>query len=96
MFLSFRSPPNEFYYLSVQHLRFAGLMTIGDPSGPPEKDFQALKDMRQAVSAALSLPVNDLELSMGMSHDFEAAARLGSTNVRVGSLIFGERQYAKK
>ena len=37
----------------------------------------------------------DLELSMGMSKDFEDAIRLGSTNVRVGSSIFGSRSYPK-
>ncbi len=34
-----------------------------------------------------------LEMSMGMSHDFEQAIKMGSTNVRVGSLIFGNRNY---
>jgi uncharacterized pyridoxal phosphate-containing UPF0001 family protein len=33
------------------------------------------------------------ELSMGMSHDFEVAVEEGATMVRVGSAIFGERQY---
>jgi uncharacterized pyridoxal phosphate-containing UPF0001 family protein len=33
------------------------------------------------------------ELSMGMSHDFKLAVEAGSTMVRVGSLIFGERVY---
>lgn len=34
-----------------------------------------------------------LDLSMGMSHDFETAIKQGSTSVRVGSLIFGARNY---
>lgn len=37
----------------------------------------------------------DLELSMGMSDDFESAIHAGATNVRVGSSIFGARNYAK-
>jgi len=37
----------------------------------------------------------DLELSMGMSGDFEQATEMGSTNVRVGSTIFGAREYQK-
>ena len=37
-----------------------------------------------------------LELSMGMSGDFELAIKCGSTNVRVGSKIFGARDYSKK
>ena len=36
-----------------------------------------------------------LELSMGMSGDFENAIAMGSTNVRVGSTIFGARDYSK-
>jgi PLP dependent protein len=35
--------------------------------------------------------LENVELSMGMSDDFEVAARMGSTNVRVGSKIFGQR-----
>jgi hypothetical protein len=35
--------------------------------------------------------LGDIEWSMGMSHDFEVAFRMGSTNVRVGSKIFGQR-----
>lgn len=35
--------------------------------------------------------VGDVELSMGMSDDFEVAVKMGSTNVRVGSKIFGQR-----
>jgi len=35
--------------------------------------------------------LKDVELSMGMSDDFEVAVKMGSTNVRVGSKIFGQR-----
>jgi hypothetical protein len=41
------------------------------------------------VCAALGLQRDAVELSMGMSGDFEAAIEMGSTNVRVGSTIFG-------
>ena len=41
------------------------------------------------VCAALGLQPEEVELSMGMSGDFEAAIEMGSTNVRVGSTIFG-------
>lgn len=37
-----------------------------------------------------------VELSMGMSVDFQHAIEVGSTNVRIGSTIFGERDYSKK
>ncbi|DBB18033.1 TPA: hypothetical protein ACH3X3_003026 [Trebouxia sp. C0006] len=75
-------------------LRFAGLMTIGqqDYTSRPE-DFQCLAKCREEVCQALSLQLNDVELSMGMSGDFEQATEAGSTNIRVGSTIFGKRDY---
>jgi len=77
------------------HLVLKGLMTIGMPdyTSRPE-NFACLQACRQEVSAALGIPASDLELSMGMSGDFEAAIEMGSTNVRVGSTIFGARSYA--
>jgi uncharacterized pyridoxal phosphate-containing UPF0001 family protein len=81
------------------HLRLAGLMTIGQPdySSRPE-NFARLAECRAAVAAALGLgpPEDALELSMGMSGDFEQAVEMGSTNVRVGSTIFGARDYSTK
>ncbi|KAI8474550.1 MAG: hypothetical protein J3K34DRAFT_366172 [Monoraphidium minutum] len=79
------------------HLRLAGLMTIGMPdySSRPE-NFECLSKCRSEVAAALGLDPNDLELSMGMSGDYESAISMGSTNVRVGSTIFGARDYGKQ
>lgn len=79
------------------HLRLAGLMTIGMPdyTSTPQ-NFETLVDCRQQVCDALSLPVDSLELSMGMSGDFEQAIAMGSTNLRVGSTIFGARSYPAK
>ncbi|KAL3140794.1 hypothetical protein ABBQ32_005339 [Trebouxia sp. C0010 RCD-2024] len=75
-------------------LRFAGLMTIGqqDYTSRPE-DFQCLARCREEVCNALNLKPEDVELSMGMSGDFEKATAAGSTNIRVGSTIFGKRDY---
>ena len=77
-------------------LHLVGLMTIGRYDGwgtdsGPNKDFVSLFETRNLVAQHLSVEANDLELSMGMSGDFEEAIELGSTNVRVGSKIFGER-----
>lgn len=73
-------------------LRVAGLMTIGSPHPePPERDFHLLREMRDRCA---SLVDHALELSMGMSNDFELAIRCGSSSVRVGSAIFGHRDYA--
>lgn len=64
-----------------------------DYSSRPE-NFESLSACRAEICAALGLPEGEVELSMGMSGDFEQAIEMGSTNVRVGSTIFGARQYA--
>eukprot|EP00879_Flechtneria_rotunda_P004627 GHRR01004884.1.p1 GENE.GHRR01004884.1~~GHRR01004884.1.p1 ORF type:complete len:214 (+),score=52.73 GHRR01004884.1:317-958(+) len=78
-------------------LHLAGLMTIGMPdySSRPEC-FLCLAECRDNVAQALGLNPQDLELSMGMSGDFEQAIQMGSTNIRVGSTIFGARDYSKQ
>jgi len=76
------------------HLNLIGVMTIGEAAlagGDPVHDFEALRNCRDTLVGDKSL-----ELSMGMSGDFEIAAQHGSTNVRVGSLIFGARIYPPK
>ncbi|XP_009951634.1 PREDICTED: proline synthase co-transcribed bacterial homolog protein [Leptosomus discolor] len=81
-------------------LEFVGLMTIGsighDLSKGPNPDFQMLLSLRQEVCEKLNLPLEKVELSMGMSTDFQHAIEVGSTNVRIGSTIFGERDYSNK
>lgn len=85
---------------SCPNLEFVGLMTIGsfghDLSQGPNPDFQRLLSLRQELCEKLGLPVEQVELSMGMSVDFQHAIEVGSTNIRVGSTIFGERDYSKK
>ncbi|KAL1996339.1 hypothetical protein VTN49DRAFT_104 [Thermomyces lanuginosus] len=82
-------------------LKLQGLMTIGAIArstqlapGQENEDFVTLVKVREAVEQDLGLQ-NDgedrLELSMGMSADFESAIRLGSDEVRIGTDIFGER-----
>jgi len=84
------------------HLRLTGLMTIGaiarSKATTPEtenEDFVCLRDVRDKVTEGLGWEQGKLELSMGMSADFEGAIAMGSDEVRVGSDIFGERP-AKK
>lgn len=72
-------------------LQFAGVMTIGAPGDLT--CFDKLVEARQRIASATGLEAASLELSMGMSGDFEEAIARGSTNVRVGSSIFGERSY---
>ena len=59
-------------------------------------DFSKLRESRKKVAEDLNIKESDIELSMGMSKDFEEAIRMGSTNVRVGSSIFGGRSYPAK
>ncbi|KAI4959145.1 hypothetical protein J4E86_002866 [Alternaria arbusti] len=84
------------------HLLLHGLMTIGaiarSQATTPEtenEDFVKLREVRDQVVKELGWEEGQLELSMGMSADFEGAIKLGSDEVRVGSQIFGERP-AKK
>ena len=76
-------------------LQFLGLMTVPPFTDDPEGArpyFRKLRKLRNVV-AARKLPAIEMAvLSMGMSHDFEAAIEEGSTCVRVGTAIFGERQ----
>ncbi len=74
-------------------LRFAGLMTIGKLDHVSGEYFDRLASCRAEVCAAEGLDPQSVELSMGMSGDFELAMRHGSTNIRVGSSIFGARVY---
>mmetsp|Transcript_23346 Transcript_23346/g.41292 ORF Transcript_23346/g.41292 Transcript_23346/m.41292 type:complete len:202 (+) Transcript_23346:74-679(+) len=80
-------------------LQFVGLMTIGRLGDVSPECFQTLASCRDSVLAA-NIPgapaAEEFELSMGMSGDFELAIECGSTNVRVGSTIFGSRVYPKK
>ncbi|KAI9025053.1 alanine racemase [Phycomyces nitens] len=80
----------------VEHcpqLALQGLMTIGMFGREPSEknpDFECLVDCKKTVEA--EMPGRTLELSMGMSDDFVQALEAGSTNVRVGSKIFGARK----
>ena len=58
--------------------------------------FDKLAHSRVEVAELLKINIEELELSMGMSGDYEAAIQRGATSVRVGSTIFGARLYPKK
>ena len=79
---------------ALRHLEFRGLMTVPPFSDDPQQArpyFRQLRKLRDQL-AARKLPAIDMgTLSMGMSHDFEVAIEEGSTCVRVGTAIFGER-----
>jgi pyridoxal phosphate enzyme (YggS family) len=80
---------------SLDALVFRGLMTVPPFTENPDGArpyFRKLRELRDTI-AARKLPAVDMDqLSMGMSHDFEVAIEEGSTCVRVGTAIFGERK----
>src|ERR1700730_3155097 len=78
----------------LEHLDFCGLMTIPPFTEDPEQArpyFRKLRQLRKYI-ARRELPSVRMDImSMGMSHDFEVAIEEGSTCVRMGTAIFGER-----
>jgi hypothetical protein len=78
----------------LEALVFRGLMTVPPFTEDPEDArpyFRKLRELRDTM-AGRGLPAVTFDLlSMGMSHDFEIAIEEGSTCVRVGTAIFGER-----
>ncbi len=75
-------------------LDIRGLMCIPAPVENPEEArpaFAALRHLAEQLRKRGPLPLP--ELSMGMSHDFSVAVEEGATIVRVGSAIFGKREY---
>jgi hypothetical protein len=77
-----------------ERVKLKGVMTIGAPGDLSCLD--ALVNCRDKVAETLQVDPNDIEVSMGMSDDYVEAIRKGSTNIRVGSTIFGARDYSNK
>jgi pyridoxal phosphate enzyme (YggS family) len=75
-------------------LDIRGLMSIPPHTDAPEAArpyFRALRELREKIRSR-NLPAVSMDtLSIGMSHDFEVAIEEGSTRVRLGTAIFGER-----
>ena len=84
---------------SCPNVKIRGLMHIAPWSEDPEAIrpyFKEVKDLFDTL-AAVEHPNADFKyLSMGMSHDFETAIEEGANIIRVGTSIFGERDYSKK
>lgn len=71
----------------AQLLSLDGLMGMGPAAGDPTPAFQELARLSAECRQATGLPLP--VLSMGMSGDFEAACRAGSTMLRLGRILFG-------
>ena len=74
-----------------------GMATYTDDEQIIRADFRRLKEisdmMQVRVGESVNLSADCREVSMGMSDDYPIAIELGSTMIRVGSMIFGERNY---
>jgi PLP dependent protein len=76
-------------------LAVRGLMTVPPFTEDPQAArpyFRKLRNLRDHIAARKLAAISMDVLSMGMSHDFEVAIEEGSTCVRVGTAIFGERE----
>ena len=75
----------------LPHLKLRGLMTIPQPTedrAAQRAAFARLRELQERLNLGLDT------LSMGMSHDLEAAIAEGATWVRIGTALFGVRDYA--
>ena len=83
--------------LRMPHLNLQGFFGVPpyfDNPGDARSYFRHLRELRDKIREEIgtqSLPV----LSMGMSHDFEIAIEEGATEIRVGTSLFGKREYAE-
>jgi len=78
---------------ALESLIPAGLMAVPPWSGDPEPARPYFRELRCLRNASLAACPTLTQLSMGMSNDFAVAIEEGSTCVRVGTALFGKRQY---
>ena len=82
---------------ALPHINIKGLMTIAPYVEDPEENrgiFRQLKKLSVDIAAKNINNVNMSVLSMGMTGDYQVAVQEGATMVRVGTGIFGERDYS--
>ena len=91
---SFNEAEEAIRHISAYNtLKIKGLMTIGQ-LGEPELSRPLFASMYQLYQELQDLPGVEMQyLSMGMSHDYLIAVQEGANLVRIGSAIFGERNY---
>ncbi|MBQ3912048.1 MAG: YggS family pyridoxal phosphate-dependent enzyme [Lachnospiraceae bacterium] len=83
---------------SLKHVRICGLMTVAPETDEPENNRPYFRQMRELSVDIASKNIDNISmnvLSMGMTGDFEIAVEEGATHVRVGTGIFGARDYSK-
>ena len=83
--------------LTASNLQLCGLMTMAEPGVPEARlrsTFAGLRELRDRLETEFRIRLP--ELSMGMTSDFREAILEGSTMVRIGTAIFGGRDYTRK
>ena len=78
------------------HVRFCGLMgmaTNTDDEARVEADFMRIREFKERLGSSFPDLKDFRELSIGMSNDWKIAVRHGATIVRIGTAIFGPREY---
>lgn len=93
--------PEEMFSLAEKitqfpRLKLRGLMAIPKPESEPEQQKIALRKMKDLFNRLQQRFDSVDTLSMGMSDDVASAIECGSTMVRIGTAIFGERDYSQK
>ena len=90
---------NKGSWKTLTHVRICGLMgmaTFTDDMEQVEREFVSLQALLEELKNSwFTGDATFKELSMGMTDDYPIAVRHGSTFVRIGTLIFGERNYNK-
>ena len=81
----------------IENINILGLMTIGSFSDDEDvyrSEFRLLKSLKDQINE--KFPAMNLKhLSMGMTHDYQAAVEEGATFVRIGTAVYGPRDYKK-
>lgn len=84
---------------TMPHIKVEGLMTVAPYVENPEKNrpiFRKLYELSVDIQKQNLDNISTSILSMGMSNDYQIAIEEGATMVRVGTAIFGNRDYSKK
>ena len=91
--------PHELAQLVLPHVRVRGLMGMASNTDDLERVRADFREVRRFFDNLKRLAFSDKPwfdtVSMGMSHDYPIAIEEGSTLVRIGSSIFGQRDYSK-
>ena len=83
-------------HIALQATRLRGIMGMASNTDDQERvraDFERIADTRRRILAAAPGLTDFNTLSMGMSHDYPLAIDCGATLVRIGTAIFGNREY---